>query len=152
MARRPVAAVAAVALMLEAVGIGLLNWILGLVVDRQRMSLGGMDTDAMSVGTWVGGGVFGVYLLLCCAVLLRMALRDRAPGRPGRILLLTCAVTHGVVGAFSIGLAGWFAFVCLMVVLGLVVLSLLAYEPEGLARGGAAAPEGEGGQDAPSPA
>jgi hypothetical protein len=80
-ARRPVAAVAAVTLMLEAVGIGLLNWILGLVVDRQRMSLGGMDTDAMSVGTWIGGGVFGVYLLLCGVVLLRMALRDRAPGR-----------------------------------------------------------------------
>ncbi|MFI0780140.1 hypothetical protein [Streptomyces sp. NPDC021212] len=147
MARRPVAAVAAVTLMLEAVGIALLNWILGLVVDRQQMSLGGLDTDAMSVGTWVGGGVFGVYLLLCGVVLLRMALRDRAPGRLGRILLLTCAVTHGVVGAFSVGLVGWPAFAFLMVVLGLVVLSLLAYEPEATGRGGA-----EGGQDAPSPA
>lgn len=150
MARRPVAAAAAVTLMLEAVGIALLNWILGLVVDRQQMSLGGMDTDAMSVGTWVGGGVFGVYLLLCGVVLLRMALRDRAPGRLGRILLVTCAVTHGVVGAFSVGLVGWPAFACLMVVLGLVVLSLLAYEPEGAPRGGTA--EAEGGQDAPSPA
>ncbi|MFI0821662.1 hypothetical protein ACH4TX_40050 [Streptomyces sp. NPDC021098] len=150
MARRPVAAVAAVTLMLEAVGIALLNWILGLVVDRQQMSLGGLDTDAMSVGTWVGGGVFGLYLLLCGVVLLRMALRDRAPGRFGRILLITCAVTHGVVGAFSVGLVGWPAFVFMMVVLGLVVLSLLAYEPQGAARGGAA-PEAEG-QDAPSPA
>ena len=151
MARRPVAAVAAVTLMLEAVGIALLNWILGLVVDRQQMSLGGLDTDAMSVGTWVAGGLFGAYLLLCGVVLLRMALRDRAPGRLGRILLLTCAVTHGVVGAFAVGLVGWPAFVCLMVVLGLVVLSLLAYEPEGAGRGGAAS-EAEGGQDAPSPA
>lgn len=150
MARRPVAAVAAVTLMLEAVGIALLNWILGLVVDRQQMSLGGLDTDAMSVGTWIGGGLFGAYLLLCGAVLLRMALRDRAPGRFGRILLVTCAVTHGVVGAFSIGPVGWLAFVFLMVVLGLLVLSLLAYEPEGVARGGTA--EAEGGQDAPRPA
>lgn len=150
MARRPVAAVAAIALTLEAVGIALLNWILGLVVDRQQMSLAGLDTDAMSVGTWVAGGLFGGYLLLCGAVLLRMALRDRVPGRFGRILLITCAVTHGVVGAFSVGPVGWPAFAFTMVVLGLVVLSLLAYEPEGAARGGAA--EAEGGQDAPSPA
>lgn len=149
MARRSVAAVAAVTLMLEAFGIALLNWILGLVVDRQQMSLAGLDTDAMSVGTWVAGGVFGCYLLLCGAVLLRMALRDRPPGRLGRVLLLTCAVTHGVVGAISVGPAGWMVFAFMMVVLGLVVLSLLAYEPEGEARGGAA--EAEGGQDAPSP-
>ncbi|MBD3010617.1 MULTISPECIES: hypothetical protein [unclassified Streptomyces] len=150
MARRPVAAVAAVTLMVEAVGIALLNWILGLVVDRQQMSMGGLDTDAMSIGTWVAGGLFGLYLLVCGVVLLRTAVRDRAPGRLARILLITCAVVHGLVGAFSVGLVGWAAFAFLMVVLGLIVLSLLGYEAEPPAEP-SAEPAG-GGQDAPSPA
>ncbi|MET7938458.1 hypothetical protein [Streptomyces sp. NPDC005322] len=152
MARRPVAAVAAVTLMLEAVGIALLNWILGLVVDRQQMSMGGLETDAMSVGTWVAGGVFGLYLLSCGVVLLRTAVRDRAPGRFGRILLITCAVAHGLLGAFSVGLVGWPAFAFLMVVLGLIVLGLMAYEAETAVAETPAAEGGGGGQDAPSPA
>ncbi len=150
MARRPVAAIAAVTLMFEAVGIALLNWILGLVVDRQQMSMGGLDTDAMSIGTWVGGGLFGLYLLVCGVVLLRTAVRDRAPGRLARILLVTCAVVHGLVGAFAVGLVGWPAFAFLMVVLGLIVLSLLGYEAERPAEASAEATGG--GQDAPSPA
>ncbi|OPF77221.1 hypothetical protein VT50_0222040 [Streptomyces antioxidans] len=135
--------------MVEAVGIALLNWILGLVVDRQQMSLGGMDTDAMSIGTWVAGGLFGLYLLVCGVVLLRAAVRDRAPGRLARILLITCAVVHGLLGAFSVGLVGWAAFAFMMVVLGLIVLSLLGYEAEPSSEPAAEAP---GGQDAPSPA
>ncbi|ATL83468.1 hypothetical protein HUF15_33135 [Streptomyces samsunensis] len=148
MARRPVAAVAAVTLMLEAVGIALLNWILGLVVDRQQMSMGGIDTDAMSVGTWVAGGLFGLYLLVCGVVLLRTAVRDRAPGRLARILLITCAVVHGLLGAFSVGLVGWPAFAFMMVVLGLIVLTLLGYEAESAAGPSAETASG----DAPSPA
>ncbi|NIY66141.1 hypothetical protein [Streptomyces malaysiensis] len=148
MARRPVAAVAAVTLMLEAVGIALLNWILGLVVDRQQMSMGGIDTDAMSVGTWVAGGLFGLYLLVCGVVLLRTAVRDRAPGRLARILLITCAVVHGLLGAFSVGLVGWPAFAFMMVVLGLIVLTLLGYEAEPAAGPSAETASG----DAPSPA
>lgn len=126
--RRPVAVVTAVMLIVEAAGIALLNWVLGLVVDRQQMSLGGLDPDAMSVGTWVAGGVFGLYLLLCGLVLLRMAVRDRAPGRFARILLITCAVAHALVGAFVVGLVGWLAFALMMVMLGLIVLNLLAYD------------------------
>ncbi|MDX3230727.1 hypothetical protein [Streptomyces sp. ME19-01-6] len=148
MARRPVVVVTAVMLIVEAAGIALLNWILGLVVDRQQMSLGGIDTDAMSIGTWVAGGLFGLYLLLCALVLLRTAIRDRAPGRLARILLITCAVVHGLVGAFSVGLVGWMAFALMMVMLGLIVLSLLSYdEPAGAAQGDAVAPGG----DAPHP-
>ncbi|WAP56519.1 hypothetical protein [Streptomyces sp. S465] len=153
MARRPVAAVAAVTLMLEAVGIALLNWILGLVVDRQQMSMGGLDTDAMSIGAWVAGGLFGLYLLVCGVVLLRTAVRDRAPGRLARILLITCAVVHGLLGAFAVGLVGWLAFGWLMVVLGLIVLTLLGYEPERPAEPAEPAAEAAGGgHDAPSPA
>ncbi|MGP3927562.1 MULTISPECIES: hypothetical protein [unclassified Streptomyces] len=127
MARRPVAAVAAVLLFLEAIGIVLLNMVLGIAVDRQDMSLGGLDPDAMSVSTWVMGGLFGLYLASCALVLGRCALRDRAPGRLARILLITCAVVHGVLGALTVGLVGWAAFAFMMVVFGMVVLVLLAF-------------------------
>lgn len=156
MARRPVAVVAAVVLVVEAAGIALLNWILGLMVDRQEMSMGGMDPDAMTVGTWVMGGVFGLYLLGCAAVLLRAAVRDRAPGRFARTALISCAVIHGVLGALSVGLVGWAAFAGLMVVLGLIVLSLLAYDDErATGGGGRAAPEDApwaAGDPGPTPA
>ncbi|WKX70775.1 hypothetical protein [Streptomyces sp. XD-27] len=144
-ARRPVAAAAAVVLIVEAVGIALLNWILGLVVDRQDMSMGGMDPDAMSVGTWVMGGVFGLYLLFCGLVLLRAAVRDRGPGRFARILLIVCAVVHGLLGALTVGLVGWAAFAGLMVVLGLIVLTLMAYDDAsgGIADRGAPDPAGD---------
>ncbi|KUJ66755.1 hypothetical protein ACZ90_34080 [Streptomyces albus subsp. albus] len=140
MVRRPVAAVAAVVLFGEAVGIALLNWILGLMVDRQQMSMGGMDPDAMSLGTWIMGGVFGFYLLCCAVVLLRAALRDRAPGRFARILLVSCAVLHGLLGALTVGLVGWLAFGFMMVVLGLIVLTLMGYED------GAGAAPGDSGE------
>ncbi|MFE2495809.1 hypothetical protein ACFXKS_38895 [Streptomyces scopuliridis] len=129
-ARRPVAWVAAIVLLLEAVGIVFVNGVLATVVDNQRMSLAGLDPSAMSLGTWVMGGVFGAYLVLVAAVLVRTALRNRAPGRFGRIALIACAVVHGVLGAVTVGLVGWSAFAFMMVVLGLIVLVLVAYEPE----------------------
>ncbi|MGW3572567.1 hypothetical protein ACWDSL_53535, partial [Streptomyces sp. NPDC000941] len=144
-------------LIVEAAGIALLNWILGIVVDRQQMSLAGLDTDAMSIGTWVAGGLFGLYLLLCAVVLLRAGVRDRAPGRAARILLITCAVVHALVGAFVVGLVGWTAFALMMVMLGLIVLSLLSYdESAGTAEPDAAAPgptgaRGAAGRAAPPP-
>ncbi|GGV62299.1 hypothetical protein GCM10010277_67630 [Streptomyces longisporoflavus] len=127
-ARRPVAWAGAIVLLAEAVGIALLNWFLGLVVNKQDMSLAGLDPHAMSVSTWIAGGVFGLYLALCAVVMLRSAIRDRAPGRLGRMLLISAAVVHGVLGAFSVGLVGWPAFVFMMVVLGLIVLTLVAYD------------------------
>lgn len=128
MARRPVAWVAAIVLIVEALGIVFLNWFLGLVVDHQEMSLAGLDPRAMSVGAWVAGGLFGLYLVVCAVILARAAIRDRAPGGFGRILLISVAVVHGLLGAFSIGLVGWLAFVFMMVVLALIVLTLVAYD------------------------
>ncbi|MFD4944345.1 hypothetical protein ACFVYE_16975 [Streptomyces sp. NPDC058239] len=128
--RRPVAFVTAIVLFVEAVGIVVINGILATVVKNQDMSLAGLESAAMSNGTWVMGGVFGLYLLLCGLVLLLAGIRDRAPGRVGRIALITCAVVHGVLGALTVGLVGWTAFACLMVVLGLIVLALVAYGPE----------------------
>ncbi|MGP3982122.1 hypothetical protein [Streptomyces sp. KR80] len=148
MARRPVAVVAAVLLFLEAVGIGLIHMILGIAVDRQDMSLAGLDPAAMSVSTWIMGGLFGLYLAFCGVVLLRTALRDRAPGRFARILLISCAVVHGVLGMLTVGLVGWAAFVFMMVVLGLIVLTLLAFD----GRGSDGEPGGAPPADAPPPA
>ncbi|TPQ20539.1 hypothetical protein [Streptomyces sporangiiformans] len=128
MVRRPVAWVAAIVLFVEAFGIALVNWFLGVVVDRQDMSLAGLDPAAMSVSSKVAGLVFGLYFALCGFVALRVALRDRAPAGLGRVLLISVAVVHGLLGAFTVGLVGWGAFAFMMVVLGLVVLILMAYD------------------------
>ncbi|MEV5978071.1 hypothetical protein [Streptomyces sp. NPDC052114] len=158
MARRPVAWVAAIVLVAEAIGIALLNWFLGLVVDKQDMSLAGLDPRATTVSTWIAGALFGGYLLLCALVLARTAARDRGPGGFGRLLLISCAVVHGLLGAFSVGLVGWAAFAFMMVVLGLIVLTLVAYDKkqrqdEGEARqGGAAQENGAPENGAPQPA
>ncbi|MFE0193399.1 hypothetical protein [Streptomyces sp. NPDC058989] len=141
MARRPVAAAAAVVLILEAFGIVLLNWILSIVVDRQQMSLAGLQPRVMSAGSWIGGILFGLYLLFCAAVLIRTAVRDRAPGGFTRIALISAAVVHGLLGAFAVGLVGWLAFLAMSVVLGLIVLTLVAY---GEGRGGQ---ESDGGPE-----
>ncbi|TQK52259.1 hypothetical protein FBY35_2690 [Streptomyces sp. SLBN-118] len=127
MARRPVAVVAALVLLVEAIGIVVINGILATFVEKQSMSLADMDPDAMVTGTWVMGGVFGLYLAACGVTMLLTGLRDRAPGRVARILLISCAITHGVLGALTVGLVGWEAFAFMMVVLGLIVLVLVAY-------------------------
>ncbi len=130
MVRRTVAVVAAIVLLVEAVGIVVVNGILATVVDGQKMSLAGMDPDAMVTGTWVMGGVFGLYLGICAIVALLTGLRDRSPGRFGRILLITAAVVHAVLGALTVGLVGWSAFAFMMVVLALIVLVLISYGRE----------------------
>ncbi|MFJ4838553.1 hypothetical protein [Streptomyces sp. NPDC088746] len=142
--RRPVAFVTAIVLFVEAVGIVLVNGVLATVAGNQRMSLAGMDPDAMVTGTWVMGGVSGVLLVLCGLIPLLAGIRDRAPGRAGRITLIACAVVHGVLGALAVGLIGWAAFVVLMAVLALIVLTLVAFdrrEPEAVGSGTGAAPE-----------
>ncbi|MFB6440056.1 hypothetical protein ACFCVY_25325 [Streptomyces sp. NPDC056411] len=144
MARRPVALAAAVVLVLEACGIVLLNWILSIVVDKQQMSLAGLQPRAMSVGSWAAGGLFGLYLVSCAVILVRAAVRDRAPGGFARIVLISAAVVHGLLGAFAVGLVGWVAFLAMMVTLGLLVLTLVAYGEAGV-RGGQGAPGGDGG-------
>ncbi|MFE7141456.1 hypothetical protein ACFVAG_27245 [Streptomyces sp. NPDC057644] len=128
--RRPVAIVTALVLFGEAVGIVLINAVLATVAENQHMSLAGMDPDAMSAGTWVMGGVSGLLLVLCGLTALIAGIRDRAPGRVGRIVLIGCAVVHGVLGAVTVGLVGWAAFVFMMMVLALLVLTLLSYGPE----------------------
>jgi hypothetical protein len=128
--RRSVAVAAALVLVVEAVGIVLLNIFLGMVVDEQQMSMAGLEPDSMSLSAVVAGALFGVYLLLCALVLARTAISDRAPVGLLRIVLISAAVVHGLLGAVSVGLVGWAAFVFMMVVLGLIVWSLLSYGVE----------------------
>ncbi|WP_327593736.1 hypothetical protein [Streptomyces chartreusis] len=152
MVRRPVAWLVAVVLFVEAFGIAALNWFLGVVVDRQDMSLAGLDPDVMSVSSKVGGLVFGGYFALCGLVALLVALRDRAPAGLGRILLISAAVVHGLLGAFAWGLVGWTAFVFMIVVLGLIVLLLMTYDGQSApGRPADAAPDGgKGGDGSPA--
>ncbi|MFF3907743.1 hypothetical protein ACFYZJ_17445 [Streptomyces sp. NPDC001848] len=145
MVRRPVAWVVAIVLFVEAFGVVLLNWLLGVVVDRQHMSMAGVDPHAMSVSSKVAGVVFGLYFVVCGLAALLVAVRDRAPCGIWRILLISAAVVHGLLGAFVVGLVGWGAFACLMVVLGLIVLTLMTYDrPEGPAAG---VPPADGGPE-----
>lgn len=128
--RRGTAIATAVVLVLEALTVGFVNWILGLAVRHQKMSLAGLDTDVMAVGAWVAGALFAVFLLVCAVLVVRIARTSQLPGRLGRIVLIVCAVVQGVVGTAVVGLVGWYAFAVLMVVLGLLVGTLVLYAPE----------------------
>lgn len=147
--RRGIAAGTAVVLVLEALTIALVNWILGLVVRHQEMSMGGVSYDAMATGSWAAGGLFGLFLLLCAVLVARIARYERITGPFTRIVLIVCAVVHGVVGALAIGLLGWPAFFLMMVILGLLVATLLLYAPEDQAPRAAGPDAGLPEQDAP---
>ncbi|MFB8246554.1 hypothetical protein ACFC5X_16115 [Streptomyces sp. NPDC055952] len=143
MVRRPVAWVVAVVLFAEAFGVAALNWFLGVVVDRQDMSLAGLDPDKMAVSSKIGGIVFGLYFALCGLVALLVAVRDRRPAGLGRILLISAAVVHGLLGAFTWGPVGPPAFVFMVLVLALIVL-LLMTEDRPAEPAGAPPESGEG--------
>ncbi|MDC2945763.1 MULTISPECIES: hypothetical protein [Streptomyces] len=145
MIRRPVAVVTAIVLFAEGLGIALLQWFLGTVVDRQKMSLAGLDPDAMSLSSKAGGVVFGLYFVFCGVVALLVAVRDRPAAGLGRVVLVSAAVVHGLLGALTVGLVGWGAFAFMMAVLALVVLTLMTYDR----KAGAAQP-GSGGEGAPA--
>ncbi|MEU2053566.1 hypothetical protein ABZ561_10135 [Streptomyces bungoensis] len=130
MVRRPVAWVVAVVLLAEAFGIGALNWFLGVVVDHQQMSMAGLDPQVMSTSSKAGGVVFGLYFAACALVALLVAIRDRAPAGLGRVLLISAAVVHALLGAFALGLVGWPAFLFMLVMLALIVLLLVTYDRE----------------------
>ncbi|MET7653360.1 MULTISPECIES: hypothetical protein [unclassified Streptomyces] len=130
MVRRPVAWIVAIVLFAEALGVAALNWFMGVVVDRQDMSLAGLDPDVMSTSSKVGGILFGLYFALCAVVALLVAVRDRAPAGLGRVLLISVAVVHGLLGAFAWGLLGWTQFLFMVVVLTLIVLLLMTYDAQ----------------------
>ncbi|MER8059369.1 hypothetical protein [Streptomyces sp. NPDC094022] len=142
--RRTVAWVVTVVLLVEAFAIGALNWFLGVVVERQKMSMAGVDPHLMSTSSKIGGVVFGLYFLLCALVALLVAVRDRAPAGFGRVVLISAAVVHGLLGAFAWGLVNATAFLAMIVMLALLVLLLVSYDRDG---GRAEAAPGGDGRD-----
>jgi hypothetical protein len=151
-----VAWIVTVVLFAEAFGVALLNWFLGVVVDRQDMSLAGLDPHTMAVSSKVAGVAFGLYFALCGLAALLIAARDRSPAGVWRVLLISAAVVHGLLGALTIGLVGWGAFAFMMVVFGLILLTLMTYdrqEGSGGARPADTGPEGgEGDRGEPGEA
>lgn len=117
---------AALLLVLEALVAGVVATVLGDAVEQQNMSLGGLAPRAMAVGAWAGLGLLAVFLLVVAAALVALLARHRAMGRPTRILLIVCAVLHGVLAALLLALSGVPAFLTLLLTLALLVLSLIA--------------------------
>ncbi|MFE2587269.1 hypothetical protein [Streptomyces sp. NPDC059378] len=118
----------AVVFLVEAVGIAALNWFLGVAADRQNMKVAGLDLGAMATATKIGGLVFGLYFLCCGVAALLVGVRNRPPAVLGRILLISAAVVHGLLGAVAWGLLGRSAFAFMVVVLALIVLLLMTYD------------------------
>lgn len=123
------AVVTALVLAAEAVGITAIQVFLGMVVEKQSMSLAGLDPRMMAVGTWAGAAAMGAYLLLCALILVIAAVRDVPPAGLFRSLLIACAVVHAVLGAVTVGIVGWESFAVMMVGLALVVWTLIWYSP-----------------------
>ncbi|MFD5148963.1 hypothetical protein [Streptomyces sp. NPDC058401] len=146
--RRSVAGATAVVLVVEAAVLGFVHLVLGRTTENQSMSIAGADPDVMSKATYALGAGMALFLLACAVFLALAAARDRAPGAFARVLLVSAAVTHGLLGALVVGLVGWGAFAVMMLILCLLVLSLTLYAAKGAAgtaqtAGGPA--EGSGG-------
>ncbi|MCB5178495.1 hypothetical protein [Streptomyces antimicrobicus] len=127
MLRRIVAAAAAVVLVVEAAAVVVVHLVLGRATAGQSMSIAGSDPDVMSKATYALGAGLGAFLVLCAALLAVAAVRDRPPGRFGRVLLIGAAVTNGVLSALVAALVGWGAFAALTAVLCLLVLFLVLH-------------------------
>lgn len=131
----------AVVLVVEAAVLGFVHLVLGRTTANQSMSIAGADPDVMSKATYALGLGMAVFLLACAVFLVVAAARDRAPGGFARVLLVSAAVTHGLLGALVVGLVGWGAFAVMMLILCLLVLSLTLYA----AKGAGGAGDGTGG-------
>ncbi|MEU4730391.1 hypothetical protein [Streptomyces sp. NPDC023588] len=127
MLRRLVAGLAAIVLVAEAAVLVLVHVVLGKTTASQSMSIAGSDPDVMSAATYALGAGMGAFLLLCAVLCAAAALRDRAPGRFARVVLVTAAVTHGLLGTLAVVVVGWAAFAATTLILCLLVLILMLY-------------------------
>lgn len=127
MVRRLVAGLGALALAAEAAVLVLVHIVLGKTTANQSMSIVSADPDVMSKATYGLGAAMGAFLLLCAALLALTALRDRAPGRFARFVIVAAALTHVLLGALAAALVGWGAFAATMLILCLLVLTLTLY-------------------------
>ncbi|MER6201212.1 hypothetical protein ABT234_28070 [Streptomyces sp. NPDC001586] len=146
MLRRLVAGLAAIVLVAEAAVLVLVHIVLGRTTANQSMSIAGSDPDVMSKATYAMGAGMGAFLVLCAVLVAVAALADRAPGRFARAVLITAAVTHGLLGVLAVVLVGWPAFAATTLILCLLVLTLTLYAAP---RDGAG--DGEGDVQPPPP-
>ncbi|MFJ6478754.1 MULTISPECIES: hypothetical protein [unclassified Streptomyces] len=151
MLRRLVAGLAAIVLVVEAAALVLVHIVLGRTTANQSMSIAGSDPDVMSKATYVMGAGMGAFLVLCAVLAATTALRDRSPGRFGRVVLISGAVAHGVLGILCVALVGWAAFAAMMLILCLLVLTLTSYAARPARPGGNGSGEGGAGGDTPPP-
>lgn len=142
--RRLVAGLAAIVLVAEAAVLVLVHIVLGTTTANQSMSIAGSDPDVMSKATYGMGVGMGAFLVLCAVLAAIAALGDRPPGRFARIVFISAAVTHGVLGVLAVVLVGWPAFAATTLILCLLVLILTLYAAQD--DGGS-----DGGGDAPQP-
>ncbi|MFD5411641.1 hypothetical protein [Streptomyces nojiriensis] len=149
MLRRLVAGLAAIVLVVEAAVLVLVHIVLGRTTANQSMSIAGSDPDVMSKATYVMGAGMGAFLVLCAVLAATTALRDRSPGRFGRVVLISGAVAHGVLGILSVALVGWAAFATTMLILCLLVLTLTSYAARPARTGGNGGGEGDPVGDTP---
>ncbi|MET9687748.1 hypothetical protein ABZY81_04635 [Streptomyces sp. NPDC006514] len=149
MLRRLVAGLAAIVLVVEAAVLVLVHIVLGRTTANQSMSIAGSDPDVMSKATYVMGAGMGAFLVLCAVLAATAALRDRSPGRFGRVVLISGAVAHGVLGILCVALVGWAAFATMMLILCLLVLTLTSYADRPARPGGNGSGEGGAGGDTP---
>ncbi|MFF3086265.1 hypothetical protein ACFVRB_14635 [Streptomyces nojiriensis] len=149
MLRRLVAGLAAIVLVVEAAVLVLVHIVLGRTTANQSMSIAGSDPDVMSKATYAMGAGMGAFLVLCAVLAATTALRDRSPGRFGRVVLISGAVAHGVLGILSVALVGWAAFATTTLILCLLVLTLTAYAARPALTGGNGAGEGDPVGDTP---
>ncbi|MEY2228942.1 hypothetical protein [Streptomyces sp. BF23-19] len=147
MLRRLVAGLAAIVLVVEAALLVLVHFVLGRTTANQSMSIAGSDPDVMSKATYAMGAGMGAFLVLCAVFAAVTAIRDRAPGRFGRVVLISAAVTHGVLGVLTVALVNWAAFASMMLILCLLVLTLTSYA----ARPGDGSRDGAGEDTPPLP-
>ncbi|WP_328961946.1 hypothetical protein [Streptomyces virginiae] len=147
MLRRLVAGLAAIVLVVEAALLVLVHFVLGRTTANQSMSIAGSDPDVMSKATYAMGAGMGAFLVLCAVFAAVTAIRDRAPGRFGRVVLISAAVTHGVLGVLTVALVNWAAFATMMLILCLLVLTLTSYA----ARPGDGSGDGAGEDTPPLP-
>ncbi|MEW2413681.1 hypothetical protein AB0953_08160 [Streptomyces sp. NPDC046866] len=143
--RRAVAGLAAAVVAAEALLLGLVHFVLGRTTRNQSMSIAGADPDVMSMATYALGAGIAAFLLLCAVLLAVTAVRDRPPRGFARVVVVSAAVTHGVLGALAAALVGWGAFAATMLILCLLVLTLVLHAGEGTAGEGTAA-EGTAGE------
>ncbi|MFF3679746.1 hypothetical protein ACFYYS_37995 [Streptomyces sp. NPDC002120] len=146
MLRRLVAGLAAIVLVAEAAVLVLVHIVLGRTTANQSMSIAGSDPDVMSKATYAMGAGMGAFLVLCAVLAAVAALGDRSPGRFARVVLITAAVTHGLLGVLAVVLVGWAAFAATTLILCLLVLTLTLYAAP---RDGAG--DGEGDVQPPPP-